>query len=110
PLAQLVALLRQKGELQPALQWARRAVAADPLREEAHQDVIQLLLETGQGEAALRQYRELERLLCEQLGATPSPDARALIRGLERSGARASHRSQERRSDQYSHGGQAAEQ
>jgi predicted ATPase/DNA-binding SARP family transcriptional activator len=66
-----------------ALQWARRAVVADPLREEAHQRLIRLLTAAGQPESALRQYRDLERLLRVELQAAPEAALRALARELE---------------------------
>jgi predicted ATPase/DNA-binding SARP family transcriptional activator len=82
-LGMLIALLEQAGELQEALQWARRAVSAEPLREEGHQAVMRLLAGTGQPEAALRQYREVERLLREELRAAPEAALRALAREIE---------------------------
>jgi predicted ATPase/DNA-binding SARP family transcriptional activator len=77
-LSRLAALRRAHGDLNGALEYARRALNADPLREESHTLVMELLHEMGQPPAALWQYRELERLLREQLGDTPSPTARAL--------------------------------
>src|SRR5262249_45678689 len=41
-LHQLVAELEREGDLQGALQYARRAVCTDPSREEAHEDLIRL--------------------------------------------------------------------
>jgi DNA-binding SARP family transcriptional activator len=87
-IRQLTALLEQRGSAAQALEWGRRAVAADPLREEAHSDLIRLLASTGQVAAALRQYRDLKRLLKQELGAVPSPEIRELIRALERRGPR----------------------
>jgi predicted ATPase/DNA-binding SARP family transcriptional activator len=78
-LASLIVDLRALGDLPLALQHARRAVAADPLREEAHQALIRLLSESGQPDAARRQYEELERLLRAELDATPSAATRTLI-------------------------------
>jgi predicted ATPase/DNA-binding SARP family transcriptional activator len=78
-LAELIGLLEQAGDLAQALRWARRAVTADPLREESQQTLIRLFVENGQGKAARRQYAELERLLAEQLGATPSPEIWDLV-------------------------------
>ena len=62
-----------------ALGCMRRAVAADPLAEEAHCDIIRLLAATGQTAAAVRQYREMEHLLATQLETQPSSAARSLI-------------------------------
>jgi class 3 adenylate cyclase/DNA-binding SARP family transcriptional activator len=83
-LGQLLGHLEQAGDLDQALQFAHRGVTADPLREEAHLALIRLYATAGQPEAALRQYRELERLLQEQLGAVPSPSTQTLAREIER--------------------------
>ncbi len=69
----------QAGNPEAAIEFARRAVSADPLREEAHADVIRLLAGAGQTAAARRQYEELARLLDEELGEEPSPETRALV-------------------------------
>jgi predicted ATPase/DNA-binding SARP family transcriptional activator len=83
-LGQLTALAAQTGDLHRALQWARRAVSADPLREEAHGDLIRLLLATNQRDAAVHQYAELEQILERELGATPSSRIRELVQGVDR--------------------------
>src|SRR5262249_28102419 len=71
-LGQLLALLEQAGQLPCALEYARRGVRADPLREEAHRELMRLLAASGQPEAALRQYRELERFLKQELQTEPA--------------------------------------
>jgi DNA-binding SARP family transcriptional activator len=82
-LRQLVEHLEGIGELDRALQVARRAVAADPLREEAHGELMRLQIAAGQPSAALRQYRELERLLKQELDTVPGAAARALVQKIE---------------------------
>jgi predicted ATPase/DNA-binding SARP family transcriptional activator len=77
-LHQLVETLERMGDLDRALGYARRAVSADPLREEGHLAVMRLLASAGQPTAALRQYRDLEQLLDEQLGEEPSIIVRQL--------------------------------
>jgi hypothetical protein len=47
------------------------AVSVDPLREEGQQHLVRLLAAMGQSGAALRQYKEFERLLDEELGDEP---------------------------------------
>jgi predicted ATPase/DNA-binding SARP family transcriptional activator len=84
-LHQLVEALEQSGDLERALPVARRAVATDPLREEAHYDLMRLYAAAGQPSATLRQYQELERLLREELGETPSAATRALAEELRQS-------------------------
>jgi predicted ATPase/DNA-binding SARP family transcriptional activator/class 3 adenylate cyclase len=87
-LEQLIRLLEQGGDLRRALHWARRAVSADPVREEGHRELIRLLVASGQPEAALRQYQELERLLDQELGAAPEATTLALIRQIQTEQAR----------------------
>jgi predicted ATPase len=79
---QLVGLLEARGEIHAAIQWARRAVGLDLLREESHQELIRLLSTAGELEAARQQYQELERLLARELGVAPSPEIRALVAAL----------------------------
>jgi predicted ATPase/DNA-binding SARP family transcriptional activator/Tfp pilus assembly protein PilF len=78
----LVRLLAKAGEGERALEIARRAVAVDPLREEAHRDLIQLYVALGRPSAALAQYRELEGVLDRELGTAPSAATRKCIAGL----------------------------
>lgn len=80
---QEVVLLAKAGETGRALDLARRAVAVDPLREDLHAELIRLLAAGGQVEAALRQYRELVRILEQELGEAPSPALERLARQLE---------------------------
>src|SRR5262249_47850415 len=75
----LIALCRAAGDFDRALDYAHRAVQADPLREDSQRELIRLYLDTGQPAAALQQYRELERVLRTELNATPSPAVRQLI-------------------------------
>ena len=76
-----LALLHEKArDWDQALDFARRAVSADPLQEEGHANVIRLLMETGQNAAAKRQFEELKRLLKEQWDTEPSPVVQALLR------------------------------
>src|SRR5262249_53552415 len=76
--------LERDRDFEAAIGYALRAVSADPLREEAHLDLMRLYAAQGQPAAALRQYRELGRLLKEQLDARPSAAARNLAEEIER--------------------------
>jgi DNA-binding SARP family transcriptional activator len=62
-LSQLVELLSATGELTEAMEYARRAVAADPLREDAHHDLMRLFAKAGRPTDVLRQYRAMELFL-----------------------------------------------
>ena len=78
-LRRLTPLLAAAGETDRAIQYALRAVRMDRLREETHRELIRLYIASNQPDAALRQYRELERLLREELGCGPDADTRALL-------------------------------
>jgi DNA-binding SARP family transcriptional activator/tetratricopeptide (TPR) repeat protein/energy-coupling factor transporter ATP-binding protein EcfA2 len=57
---------------------ARRAVADDPLDEEAVRLLMRALLVQGLPAEALRRYDALRRALADELGADPGPESRAL--------------------------------
>lgn len=59
------------GELDEALELARRWVALDVLHEPAQQATIRVLAMTGQRSGALRQYRDCVRALADELGVAP---------------------------------------
>ena len=81
-LRQLISSLEESGDHARALQYAIRMVSADRLREEAHREVIRLYAATGRPDAAMRQYRELERILKEELDARPDAETRAIVDSL----------------------------
>ena len=70
------------GDRAGALEAAHWATALDPLQEEAQRLVLQLLLESAQPAAALRQYRSLEQHFQAELGVAPDPTTRALVAHL----------------------------
>jgi predicted ATPase/DNA-binding SARP family transcriptional activator len=78
-LGRLASVLAEIGDMDEALEHARRAVGVDPLREESHALLIRLYGRAGRIAEALRQYRELEQTLQEELDAAPSAPLRALI-------------------------------
>lgn len=82
--SQLLTHLEAIGDITTALAYARKAVSIDPLREEVHQSLMRLLVAAGQPGAALRQFKELERLLEEEIGEEPSAPLRALARQIEK--------------------------
>ncbi len=82
-LRALARLHEATGELAAALDCSRRAVAAEPLNEPAHAELMRLYAAAGQPATALEQYRTLEGLLQEELGAIPAPATRALVQKLQ---------------------------
>jgi len=80
----LIGHLESMGDTRVALAHARHAVAVDPFREEGQQHLIRLLAADNQPGAALRQYKEYERLLEEETAEEPSSTLRALFRRIEK--------------------------
>ncbi|MHB8644171.1 MAG: AfsR/SARP family transcriptional regulator [Thermomicrobiales bacterium] len=66
-------------EYAPAIEYARRALACDPLYEEVHRQLIQIYLATGQPTDALRQYRSCEEIVRRELAQEPMPETQALL-------------------------------
>ena len=82
-LRDLVHRLLQCGRPERAIEYARQAVAAEPMDEEAHCDLMRLYDSLGQPSAGLRQYEQLKRLLQEELQAQPSEPTRRLAAQIE---------------------------
>jgi predicted ATPase/DNA-binding SARP family transcriptional activator len=72
----------EAGDVAGAIEAARLALEADPLRESSHQHLMSLHLAAGEPAAALRQYRNLRRVLRRELGQPPSPATRALAESI----------------------------
>jgi predicted ATPase/DNA-binding SARP family transcriptional activator len=82
-LRDLVQRLTQSGRPENAIEYARQAVAAEPMDEEAHCDLMRLYDTLGQSSAGLRQYEQLKRLLWDELQAQPSELTRQLATQIE---------------------------
>ncbi len=78
-LSRLVSELKANGSTEEALIYARKLTWQNPLREEAHRDVMRLCRLLNRPAEALRQYEQLEELLYEEFGAEPEPETRALF-------------------------------
>jgi len=57
-----------------ALEAYRRAVARDPLKEEAHRGIMCCLAALGERNAALRHYQNVAAQLRDELGVSPLPE------------------------------------
>jgi DNA-binding SARP family transcriptional activator/predicted ATPase len=71
-----------RGDTGGGIATARRLLALEPWREEAHRGMMLLLARDGQRSAALSQYETCRRALLEELGAEPEEDTVALYRRL----------------------------
>ena len=69
----LIESYSQAGEPAAALDVIERLLRLDPLRERTYCLSMRLLAESGNREAALRQYHVCEQVLDEELGIAPGP-------------------------------------
>ncbi|MDQ1300428.1 MAG: hypothetical protein QG637_345 [Chloroflexota bacterium] len=74
---------RAAGDFAAALASARRWLALDPLREEAHRQVMRLHAWADQRNAALHQYRECVRILEQELGVAPLRETTELYEAIK---------------------------
>ncbi len=73
----LAGCLDRDGRPKEALDAARRALGADPLREETYRALMRLHAAAGEPAAAMRRFRQLEQTLCRG-GLTPTAATRDL--------------------------------
>jgi predicted ATPase/DNA-binding SARP family transcriptional activator len=71
------------GDFAAAIASARHWLALDPLREEAHRQVMRLYAWADQRNAALHQYRECVRTLEQELGVTPLAETTELYEAIK---------------------------
>ena len=71
-LERLAIYHEQRGEFEPMQSYARRQIALEPWREEAHVQLMRALAHSGQIVAALNQYELYRRTLTDELGIKPA--------------------------------------
>ncbi len=71
--------LCESGRYADAIQAALAALHLEPLRETAHQTLIEIHLAEGNWSEACRQFQRCQRLLREELGVEPSNSMRLLL-------------------------------
>ncbi len=81
-LRDIIACHRKEGHYEQAIDYAHRLLELDPLREEAHRELMRLYALAGRRSAALRQYRECVRILEEELGVPPLEETTALYKQI----------------------------
>jgi len=81
-LSQLVRCYARRGEHELALRYARRHVALEPWREEAHRHIMRALALSGQRNAALIQYQHCCRILADELQVQPERETTELYRRI----------------------------
>ena len=84
--SEVVQQRRAAGDQDRALAVTREWVEHDPLDDEAQHLLIELMAETGQRTEALRQYREYESLLRDELELEPLEHTRSLVERIREGG------------------------
>ncbi|MEM7800454.1 MAG: bacterial transcriptional activator domain-containing protein, partial [Chloroflexota bacterium] len=69
-------------DFQKAQTLARRQLALEPWREEAHRQLMQALAALGERSAALAQYETCRRVLAEEFGAEPTAETTNLAQRI----------------------------
>ncbi|HEX5506272.1 MAG TPA: BTAD domain-containing putative transcriptional regulator, partial [Thermomicrobiales bacterium] len=85
-LARLAAYHEARGAHDQAGEYARRQLALDPWREEAHRQLMRALALGGLRAAALAHYERCRRLLADELGCEPEAATTALCREIRGGG------------------------
>lgn len=73
----------EKREYGAATEALGRLLELEPWREDGHRQLMTLLAQSGQREAALAHYARCCRLLADELGAEPSPETTRLYQQIE---------------------------
>lgn len=81
-LVELASLYESRRQLGQAVEALRRAVAFDPLHEEAQISLMRLYAETGRRRDAIRQFEQLSETLRRELDAEPQPAGVALYQAI----------------------------
>jgi len=74
------------GDLENAINSARRLIALDPLNEDAHRRLMRLLHRSGDRASALRQYHACAEILREELDVEPNTLTQALFAEIRQDG------------------------
>jgi len=80
-------LSEKEKDIRQAVLSTRRLIEIDMLNEEGHRTLMRLYSQSGQTEAALRQYKMCEQILDRELGIEPDEETFALYEKIRRSGS-----------------------
>ncbi|HYN89854.1 MAG TPA: BTAD domain-containing putative transcriptional regulator, partial [Ardenticatenaceae bacterium] len=81
-LTELADFHERRGAYRQARDYAWRQVELEPWREEAHRQLMRLLVASGERSAALAQFERCRRALAEELGVEPMAETLALYRQI----------------------------
>jgi predicted ATPase len=81
-LTRLATYHEHRGAYELAYHAVARLLEIDPLREEAHRQLMRVLTLSGQRNAALAQYERCRHLLAEELGVEPEAETTTLYQRI----------------------------
>jgi DNA-binding SARP family transcriptional activator len=81
-LKRLLEYNKQTGDYAEALSIAQQLVAAEPLHEAGHRELMRLYHLLGRDAEAVAQYRCCRKILHEEMGVDPAPETEALYHTL----------------------------
>ena len=81
----VAALCLRTGDVDRSIHHLRAAIWADPIREEAHRELMRCLWVAGRRDEALRQYEICRDLLQRELEVGPLPETEALAQTIRSS-------------------------
>ncbi|MGD8814108.1 MAG: BTAD domain-containing putative transcriptional regulator [Anaerolineales bacterium] len=82
-LERLIEIEIARGDLEKAIQNARRLVSKDPLDERNHRKLMHLLAMIGRRSDALRQFEVCKSILREEFDVEPSDETRKLLEEIK---------------------------
>ena len=83
-LAKTAATATSSGDFKAAIELTKRLLSLDPLREDAHRRLMQILHESGDRAAALRQYQVCAEALKKELQVEPGVETRSLFEQIQK--------------------------
>jgi len=85
-LGRLMGYFRHHGAYEQGVQYGKKILAVDPLREQVHRELMMIYVESGQRALALQQYELCRRTLAEELGIEPMTETQQLYEGVRDDG------------------------
>ncbi|MBK6325594.1 MAG: hypothetical protein KA362_04855 [Chloroflexi bacterium] len=89
-LGRLMRYYRHHEIYEQGIYYGKKILAADPLREQVHRELILIYMVSGQRVLAIQQYDMCRRVLAEELGIEPTLETRVLYEQLVGVGKRPS--------------------
>ncbi|MBN1439671.1 MAG: winged helix-turn-helix domain-containing protein [Anaerolineales bacterium] len=82
----LMRFFSQSEDFTKALEYGRKILEIDSLREDVHRQLMRLYMRRGQRSLAIRQYHTCQEALQTELAIPPMPETQALIREIAETG------------------------